>query len=58
MSHNLLKIGSIIVSVGGIAIGLASDFIGKKTMSNEIVKSKEFQDLVAKNVEKVIKSRK
>lgn len=56
MSHKLLKIGSIIVSVGGIVIGLASDFIGKKTMANEIVKSNEFQDLVAKNVERIVNS--
>lgn len=56
MSPKMLKVGSLIVSLGGFAIGLASDYIGKKNVANDVVNSKEFQDLLAKQVEKVLNS--
>lgn len=55
MTKNLLKIGGLAVSIVGFGVSLASDYIGKKQLSNDIINSKEFQDLVSKAVEETLK---
>lgn len=55
MTKNLLKIGGLVVSIVGFGVSLASDYIGKKQLSNDIISSKEFQDLVSKAVEETLK---
>lgn len=54
MTKNLLKIGGLAVSIVGFGASLASDYIGKKQLSNDIINSKEFQDLVSKAVEETL----
>ena len=54
MTKNLLKIGGLAVSVVGFGVSLASDYIGKKQLSNDIVNSKDFQDLLKKTVEETL----
>lgn len=54
MTKNLLKIGGLAVSIVGFGVSLASDYIGKKQLSNDIVSSKEFQDLLKKTVEETL----
>ena len=54
MTKNLLKIGGLAVSIVGVGVSLASDYIGKKQLSNDIVSSKEFQDLLKKTVEETL----
>lgn len=54
MTKNILKIGGITVSIIGFGVSLASDYIGKKQLSNDIVSSKEFQDLLKKTVEETL----
>lgn len=56
MSPKMLKIGALVVSLGGYAISAAADYIGKKSVANDIINSKEFKDILAKEVAKVINS--
>lgn len=56
MTKNLLKIGGLAVSIVGFGIGIASDYISKKQITNDILNSKDFQDLVSKAVEETLKN--
>lgn len=54
---NWLKYGSMALSVAGAVIGIASDAMSKKQMTNDLLKSKEFQDLVNKAVNEHLKAK-
>ena len=54
---NWLKYGSMALSVAGAVIGIASDAMSKKQMTNDLLKSKEFQDLINKAVNEHLKAK-
>lgn len=54
---NWLKYGGMALSVAGAVIGIASDAMSKKQMTNDLLKSKEFQDLINKAVNEHLKAK-
>lgn len=54
---NWLKYGGMALSVAGAVIGIASDAISKKQMTNDLLKSKEVQDLISKAVSEALKGK-
>lgn len=55
MSQKWLKIGSLAVSVIGLGVNLASNYFDRKQLTDELLNSDEFKDLVAKQVEEALK---
>ncbi len=58
MNNKWFKIGGIALSVVGSAIGIASDYIGRKNVVNDIIKSADFDELVAKKVAEILSNSK
>jgi hypothetical protein len=54
---NWLKYGGTALSVVGAVIGIASDAIAMKQMTNDLLKSKELQDLINKAVNEHLKTK-
>lgn len=54
LNSKWIKIGGIVLSVAGSVIGLASDYIGRKSVMQDVIQSEEIQKMIAKEVAKAL----
>lgn len=52
------KYGSLVLSGVSMAVGIASDYVGRKNIVNDILKSKEFEEQIAKKAAEILKNSK